>query len=77
MNAVFLDSVGMIAVWDVADQWHSAAEIAYQELLARGRPLVTTETVLLECGNAAARRPQAEKGSELFCSHPAGMASLV
>ena len=57
MNGVFLDSVGVIAVWDVADQWHPAAEIAYQKLLARGRPFVTTEMVLLECGNAAARRP--------------------
>ena len=57
MNGVFVDSVGMIAVWDVADQWHPAAEIAYQKLLARRCPLVTTEMVLLECGNAAARRP--------------------
>jgi uncharacterized protein len=57
MNAAFLDSVGMIAVWDVADQWHPVAEVAYRKLLACGRPLVTTEMVLLECGNAAARRP--------------------
>jgi len=57
MNAVFLDSVGMIAVWDVADQWHTAAEPAYETLLAQRRPLMTTEMVLLECGNAAARRP--------------------
>ena len=57
MTGVFLDSVGMLAVWDVADQWHPAADVAYQELLARGGPLVTTEMVLLECGNAAARRP--------------------
>ena len=57
MNAVFLDTVGMIAVWDAADEWHSAAEVAYQRLLSQGRSLVTTEMVLLECGNAAARRP--------------------
>ena len=57
MNAVFLDTVGMIAVWDVADQWHIAAEAAYQKLLSQGRSLVTTEIVLLECGNAASRRP--------------------
>jgi hypothetical protein len=31
MNAVFLDSVGMIAVWDVADQWHPAAGIGYEK----------------------------------------------
>jgi len=39
MNGVFLDSVGMIAVWDVADQWHTAADPAYQKLLALGRPV--------------------------------------
>lgn len=57
MNAVFLDTVGIIAVWDVADQWHPAAETAYRDLLGQGRRLVTTEMVLLECANAAARRP--------------------
>jgi hypothetical protein len=57
MSAVFLDTVGIIAIWDVADQWHPAAEPLYQKLLAQGRPLMTTETVLLECGNAVARRP--------------------
>jgi hypothetical protein len=25
MNRVFLDTVGMIAVWDDTDQWHAAA----------------------------------------------------
>ena len=54
---MFLDTVGLIAVWDVADQWHAAADSAYRKLLAEGRPLVTTEMVLMECGNAAARRP--------------------
>lgn len=57
MNEVFLDTVGLIAVWDTSDQWHAAANTAYQELLSQGRRLVTTELVLYECGNAAARRP--------------------
>jgi hypothetical protein len=48
---------GLIAVWDVADQWHEAADAAYQELLKRQRRLVTTSLILLECGNASARRP--------------------
>ena len=56
MTAVFLDTVGMIAVWDVADQWHLAAATAYKRLLSRGQSLLTTEMVLYECGNAAARR---------------------
>jgi len=54
---VFLDTVGLLAVWDVSDQWHAAADAAYQNLLKQARPLVTTPFVLLECGNAAARRP--------------------
>jgi predicted nucleic acid-binding protein len=29
VNAVFLDSVGMIAVWDAADQWHAVAQAAF------------------------------------------------
>lgn len=57
MNAVFLDTVGMLAMWDVADQWHAAANAAFEELCADRRPVVTTTFVLLECGNAAARRP--------------------
>lgn len=29
MKDVFLDTVGLIAVWDVADQWHAAADAAF------------------------------------------------
>jgi predicted nucleic acid-binding protein len=57
MNHVFLDTVGMIAVWDESDQWHMAARAAYRKLLSQGRRLMTTTFVLCECGNAAARRP--------------------
>src|ERR1700682_3985061 len=56
MNEVFLDTVGIIAVWDESDQWHAAADLSYQKLLAEGRRLITTTAVLYECGNAAARR---------------------
>jgi len=65
MNQVFLDTVGMIAVWDDADQWHAAARAAYRALLAQGRRLVTTSFVLCECGNAAARRPYRSDVNEL------------
>jgi predicted nucleic acid-binding protein len=57
MSGAFLDTVGIIAIWDTADQWHPVAEPVYRELLTEGRTLVTTEAVLLECGNAVARRP--------------------
>jgi len=57
MNAVFLDTVGLIATWDQRDQWHDAADAAYQILLQQNKRLVTTPLVLWECGNAAARCP--------------------
>lgn len=57
MKDVFLDTVGLIATWDVRDQWHLAADNAYQALARQGCRLVTTPLVFWECGNAAARRP--------------------
>lgn len=57
MNDVFLDTVGLIATWDQRDQWHAAANAAYQSLLQQDKRLVTTPLVLWECGNAAARCP--------------------
>src|SRR5579885_1786726 len=56
MRDVFLDTVGMIAVWDDTDQWHAGAQAAYALLLSQGRKLITTSLVLCECGNASARR---------------------
>jgi hypothetical protein len=29
MTPVFLDTVGLIALWDKDDQWHGSAETAY------------------------------------------------
>ena len=57
MTAAFLDTVGLLALWDASDQWHADAETAFQDLTVRRVPVVTTTFVLLECGNAAARRP--------------------
>ena len=57
MNAVFLDTVGLIAVWDTSDQWHEPAAAAFDKLLSASVSLFTTNYVLLEAGNAAARRP--------------------
>lgn len=57
MNAVFLDTVGLLALWDVADQWHGPAEEAFADLVALKTPLITSTFILLECGNAAARKP--------------------
>jgi uncharacterized protein len=57
MTPVFLDTVGLIATWERADQWHATASGVFKALLRDGVPLVTTPQVLLECGNASARRP--------------------
>jgi uncharacterized protein len=57
MNVVFLDTVGLLAMWDFRDQWHSAAEAAFADLGREKATLTTTSFVLLECANAAARRP--------------------
>ena len=57
MNPVFLDTVGLIAVWDKSDQWHDDAEPVFLKLVTSGRTVLTTTLVLYECGNAAARRP--------------------
>ena len=56
-NPVFLDTVGLIALWDESDQWHTLAEPEFLKLLTARRSLVTTPRVLLECANAASRRP--------------------
>jgi uncharacterized protein len=56
MTPVFLDTVGLIALWDKDDQWHDAAEKAYQSIADARRTAITTTFILLECGNAASRR---------------------
>ncbi|WP_165234366.1 type II toxin-antitoxin system VapC family toxin [Aquisphaera insulae] len=65
MTPVFLDTAGLIAVWERADQWHAEASGSFRLLLDRGTPLVTTPHVLLECGNTCARRPCRRDVAEL------------
>jgi uncharacterized protein len=57
MTAVFLDTVGLVAMWNRSDQWHADASTAFAHLVRRQARLVTTSYILLECGNEAARRP--------------------
>jgi uncharacterized protein len=57
MNQVFIDTVGMLAVWNRSDQWHENAKRAFSLLDARNTTLYTTTLVLAECANAAARTP--------------------
>ena len=37
-EGVFLDTVGLVALWDVADQWHTEAEAAFKTIATRRRP---------------------------------------
>lgn len=57
MNPVFLDTVGLRALWNQSDQWHRPARASFDALASVERILLTTTFVLLECGNAAARHP--------------------
>ena len=47
MNPVFLDTVGLVALWNLTDQWHAAAAGAFAQMLAGRQPIVTTTFVLL------------------------------
>ena len=56
-SPVFLDTVDLLALWDRSDQWHVPAAQAFQEFSKGRASLYTSSLVLLECANAAARRP--------------------
>jgi predicted nucleic acid-binding protein len=60
MRTVFLDTVGLIALWNKHDQWHGAARTAYRSFDPLATRVVTTSLILLECANQAARRPYRE-----------------
>lgn len=62
---MFLDTVGVIALLDLRDQWHAAAESAWARVLADETDFLTTSLVLVECANAAARRPYRAAVAEL------------
>jgi uncharacterized protein len=57
MSGVFLDTVGMVALWNRSDQWHDSASQAHCVLDPRGTPFYSTTLVLAECANTAARTP--------------------
>lgn len=57
MRTIFLDTVGLIALWDRRDHWHQAAQTALAAVDLPSARLVTSSFVLLECANHAARKP--------------------
>jgi predicted nucleic acid-binding protein len=65
MSPVFLDTVGILALLERSDQWNEAATRAWMALIEAGRPLRTTTLVLLECGNAVARKPYRRRIAEI------------
>ena len=68
MRPVFLDTVGLLALWDESDQWHASAQRAYDALSGQPVRLLTITFVLLECGNAAARRPYRPDVADLWAA---------
>jgi hypothetical protein len=57
VKPVFLDAVGLAALWNRSDQWYAAALKAFDALEKANRSYISTPFVLAECGNAASRRP--------------------
>jgi len=57
VTTIFLDTVGLLALWDDSDQWHAQASAAMHNLPAAGCRFVSSAWVLMECGNSAARTP--------------------
>ena len=57
MNGVFLDTVGLLGLWDEDDQWHRQASVVFDEIERRADRLFTTSYVIAECANATSRWP--------------------
>jgi uncharacterized protein len=60
MKTVFMDTVGLLALYERRDQWHAVTSTAMTLLQGEGTRLVTSTAVMLELGNAAARKPYRE-----------------
>ena len=54
-DAVFLDTVGLIALLNRDDEYHGPAAAIFPEIGRSQRPVVTTNLVLAEVGNGLAR----------------------
>src|SRR5258706_11362281 len=65
MSGVFVDSVGLLALWNKNDQWHGVAKTSFATINDDSTPLITTTFILLECGNAAARTPFRSEANRL------------
>lgn len=68
-NKLFMDASFAIAVVSPRDQHHGHATILLRQIKAHRIPLVTTHPVLLEVGNALAKRPLRAKAVALLDSY--------
>jgi len=66
VNATFLDTVGLLALLELSDQWNQVATRALASPSLVNRPLVTTTLVFLESGNAVARKPYRRQVAEML-----------
>ena len=55
MSSVFVDTVGLLALWNASDQCHKMATQAFATISDGNTTLLTTTYVLLESGNSASR----------------------
>jgi predicted nucleic acid-binding protein len=76
VRTIFLDTVGLLAIWDSDDQWHAAATRAIDEL-GSSIVTVTTNYVMIECGNASARRPYRRQVDQMRRTLQAGNKLIV
>jgi uncharacterized protein len=65
VSSVFLDTVGLVAIWNRADQWHASATAVFHQIMTERRVVEATTFVLLECGNTASRRTYRGQPSKL------------
>jgi predicted nucleic acid-binding protein len=52
MTAIFLDTVGLVAMWNRADQWHEAALAAFDLIKSKRHSLITTSYMSSVASNA-------------------------
>jgi len=65
-TAVFVDTAYLLALVNSRDQWH-AASIRWEQALAKlRRPLMTTDFVLIEVGDALSRRQFRQHAGQLI-----------
>ena len=75
MSVVFVGTVGLLALWNANDQWHSAAQEAFGDITGSEATLLTTTFVLLECGNDEQQRSDPEPNGRAIGAHERGAGS--